>query len=781
VRTSLALLGALCVLLSFAFAYDAAVVGTAQRTAEQLRVDLDRIAVEIAAPAIDDERLTTARTAIEDIRTKALSSSETLVAPIAEVTQQIDQLGPVPAEGASEAADIAEQRKKLTGELNGIQGTRASLELIAIEAEQLAGRVSIIQREQFFSRIFEAGRSILNPLLWLDTGIGFGLLVKRILALYSTWWNDVRATANFSGLVLIPAMIVVLTGLYLILRGRMQRWFDAQLLANRAPDEMGRLWRIVRALAAAFAALVIIILPISIALGISGFLTPRFELVFNAVVDVVFITVIYWVLARRVAAPGQPAWRVIDIDDAAASRLPLLVGLAALVTASSQSLAALASSLFLPITYTVGQSAMAAIALYLLISIIVLTLKNQQGAPGKTLGRKFYFNWAGKLVPLVWLAIIVGVAALLFGYVALAAFLAEQMYETAILIITLFLLHHLSDAAVTASFDPASGFGRFLRRFTGFGERAIERMGLVFRTLVDLLLVLAGLPLLFLLWTVTWVDFRAILNSAFFGFKIGDITISPWSLLLVAAIFIGGIILTKLLIRWLDSRILSQTRVDKGVQDSLRKGGSYLGYILAALLAFGAAGIDLSSLAIVAGALGIGVGLGLQPIVNNFVSGLILLIERPVRVGDWVVLDSGEGLVKRINVRTTEIETFDQCTLIVPNSMMAATAVKNWTHDDGMGRFLIAVSVALDSDAEKVRDTLVEVARSHPKVLTYPEPVAILAKFGQWSLDFEMRPLVADVFDAGNVASDIRFALLKAFAEKGITIATPPASMQFKA
>ena len=781
VRLALALLCAMWLALPLAHAYDPAVVGAAQRAAEQLRLNLTRIGQEIAAPAIDDSKLAASRTEIEDIRTEALSKAETLVAPIAEVVQQIAQLGPPPGKNASESAEIAEQRKTLGDDLSRIQGTRASLELVAVEAEQLAGRVSVIQRDQFFSRIFEAGRSIINPLLWVDTGLGFGLMVKRLIALFATWWDEVKATASFGGLALIPLMIVLLTGLYFSLRGRLQRWLDAHLLANRAPDEMGRLWRIVRALAGTFAGLIIIFLPVSIVLMFSGFLTPRFNMVFSAITDVIFITVIYWVLARRVAAPGQPAWRVIDVDDAAASRLPVLVGLAAFVSSVSQSHSTLASGLFLPLGYTVGQSALSAMALLVLIALILITLRNQGGLPGKTAGRRVYFSWAVRVAPLVWIAIAAGLVALLFGYVALAAYLAEQIFETAVVIVTLFLLHHLSDAAVTASFDPASGFGKFLRRFTGFGERAIERIGLVFRILVDLLLVLAGLPLLFLLWTVTWVDFRAIFNSAFFGFKIGNITISPWSVLLVLAILIGGVILTKLVIRWLDHRVLSQTRVDKGVQDSLRKGASYSGYTLAAALALGAAGIEFSNIAIVAGALGVGIGFGLRTIVDNFVSGIILLAERPVRVGDWVVLDAGEGLVKRINVRSTEIETFDQCTIIVPNSMLIAGAVKNWTHDDGMGRFLVAVSVPLDSDAEKVRETLMELARSHPKVLTYPEPAVALVRFGPWSLDFELRALVADVFEAANIASDLRYALLKAFAEKGITIATAPALMPPKA
>ncbi len=442
-RPSSPLLCALWLSLALAFAYDEAVIGTAQRAVEQLRLDLTRVGQEISAPGIDDAKLTAVRAEIEDVRTKALSLAETLVAPIAEVTQQIAQLGPAPAEGATETATIAEQRDKLTGDLTRIQGTRASLELIAVEAEQLSGRVSAIQRDNFFQRIFEAGRTVLHPLLWLDTGIGFGLLVKRLVALYATWWGEVRDTANFAGLALIPIMALAFAGLYLVMRGRMRRWFDAHLLANRTPDEMGRLWRIVRALAAGFAALVIIFLPLTIALAVSGFVTPRFDLVFMPLVDVVFITVIYWILARRVAAPGQPAWRVIDIDDAAASRLPVLVAIAAFVSSSSTSLSTIANGLFLPLDYTVGQSALAAIALFLLLAIILITLKNQTGLPGKTPGRKVYFSWAGRIVPLVWLAIIGGVAALLFGYVALAAFLAEQIFETAILVVTLFLLHHL--------------------------------------------------------------------------------------------------------------------------------------------------------------------------------------------------------------------------------------------------------------------------------------------------------------------------------------------------
>jgi small-conductance mechanosensitive channel len=362
--------------------------------------------------------------------------------------------------------------------------------------------------------------------------------------------------------------------------------------------------------------------------------------------------------------------------------------------------------------------------------------------------------------------------------VALASFIAQQMFETAVLVTVLFLLHHLSDAAVVASTDPQSTFGRLLRHATGLGERGIGRLGLLFRTLIDLLLLVAGLPLLFLLWAVTWVDFRSLANTAIFGFQVGNMTLSPSTVAVVLLILLTGIVFTNLAVRWLDRRILAQTRVDKGVQDSLRKGASYAGYIIAALMAFTAAGLDFSSLALIAGALGVGIGFGLQSIVNNFVSGLILLAERPVRVGDWVVLASGEGIVKRINVRTTEIETFDSCAIIVPNSSLIAEPVKNWTYGDTIGRFAVAVTVTFDSKPEAVRGILMELARSHPKVLTWPEPQVQLVRFSSYGLDFEIRANVAHMYDGAMVASDLRFAILKAFAEKAITIPYPPGLIQ---
>ncbi len=761
--------------IAVAFAYDQAVTGQAERAVESFRADLKTIESVLQLPTLSDDQLGEKRVLLEDIRGKALTQAGTLTGPLGEIAQQIDQLGPAPAEGQSEADTIAAQRKSLSESQSRLQAAKAQLELVAVEAEQMAGRAASLQRGRFFSRIFEAGRSILNPVLWRDTGLGAALFAQRIGALLGNWWDEAARTGNAWWLLFAPGCLAALAALYSLIGRRLRRWLEPGMRMVRAPDEFDRIWRVFRAGLSAFVLIALaLILPVSVSLAMGGFLTPRFEMLVSAVLDIALTVGVFHVFVRRAAAPGQSAWRIVDLDDRSAARVALLATLTAFISITAERIAEIADALYLPVSYTIGQSALVAVVLLLLQTFILFSLHNQPGLADKTPGRRVYFAWATSFIPLVWLVMALAALALVFGYVALGSFIAAKIFDTSVLIAALFLLHHLSDSAVKASFDPNSGFGRLLRRATGLGERAIERLSLLFRTAADLLLIMAGLPLLFLQWTVTWVDFRALANKAFFGFKVGDVTVSLWSVLLVVLILVAGIVVTNLVVRWLDRRIMAETRIDKGVQDSVRKGASYTGYILAAGFAFGAAGLDFSNLALVAGALGVGIGFGLQSIVNNFVSGLILLAERPVRVGDWVVLPTGEGIIKRINVRATVIETFDNCTIIVPNSNLITEVVRNWTHDDTLGRLTVTVGAAYDSNAEEVRDLLLKLTRAHPKILTYPEPQVTLSRFGPYAIEFEIKAHVADVFEAVFVASDLRYEILKAFREKAITIPVAP-------
>jgi potassium-dependent mechanosensitive channel len=221
-------------------------------------------------------------------------------------------------------------------------------------------------------------------------------------------------------------------------------------------------------------------------------------------------------------------------------------------------------------------------------------------------------------------------------------------------------------------------------------------------------------------------------------------------------------------------RFMPRTGVDPSLQHSV---GTLIGWtLLVAAIAFALSrlGIDAQQIALIAGALSVGIGFGLQAVVSNFICGIILLAERPIRVGDWVVVKNEEGIVRRISVRATEIETFDRASVIIPNSEFITGAVKNLTHSDTMGRVIVKLRVAFDSDMEAVRDLLVACACDHPQVLQTPPPRVFLMAFGDIGLEIEMRFIVANVNYAMTVKSDVQMVLLQKLRAAGIKIPVNP-------
>ena len=275
------------------------------------------------------------------------------------------------------------------------------------------------------------------------------------------------------------------------------------------------------------------------------------------------------------------------------------------------------------------------------------------------------------------------------------------------------------------------------------------------------------------LWGVSWDTIRSGLLLFASGFAIGTVHISPTNVIAAILVFTALVFLTNALKSVLENRVLPMTRLDPGLKNSFATSVGYVGIVIALLVATATLGISLSNLAIVAGALSVGIGFGLQNIVNNFVSGLILLFERPIKSGDWIVAEGTEGYVRRIRVRATEIETFDRSTVIIPNSALITAPVTNWFLHNRIGRCIIEIGVSYESDPEQVRDILLECAQAHPRVLRWPEPVAYLMNFADSALVFSLRFQIQDIEFVNPASSEVRMAILKALREAGISIPFP--------
>jgi small-conductance mechanosensitive channel len=229
----------------------------------------------------------------------------------------------------------------------------------------------------------------------------------------------------------------------------------------------------------------------------------------------------------------------------------------------------------------------------------------------------------------------------------------------------------------------------------------------------------------------------------------------------------------------LKEKVLNRRSIERGLKDSILTIASYLGWALGLLLALGMLGVNTTSLAVIFGALSIGIGFGLQNIFNNFISGLILLFERPIQVGDYVEVGGLWAEVKKINVRSTVVQTFDNASVIIPNSEFISQQVTNWSFKDKRMRRNLEVGVAYGSDVDLVEKTLTEIALETPGVLKYPQPNVIFVDHADSALIFRLRIWV-DVDDYWTVASRIRFDIDRRFRELAIEIAFPQRDLHIR-
>lgn len=745
---------------------------------EQASSDLDRASGQLNAIRErverykeDDARLVELKIEAEALNRTILAISVATRPRLEAIKARQTELGDPPAEGApAEAAVVVEERKKLAAERNEINALTGEAENLSIEATKLSNRITEIRRRLFTDAILK--RTDINTALFTEAS---GALTNETATLGRTATAWLQFVWKFKRMQLLGAVALSLVAALVLLSGgyRLFSPVITRAVQQQKPHYITRL-------SVAFWSTILPSIAVGAFAGTSYFFLDTFNVLRSDIAPIASVALgvmvaIFFVaqLANAVLSPGDGHWRLVRVSDRGAQLLWLLIFSMAIVNGADYFLGTISEVLGSPVVLTVVKSFFASIIIGALL-VVTAFIKPvlHQGETPDAQGRP----WPRSIFVLLILTGLGLIFASLLGYVGMARFIATQIVVTGAIVVTMY-IGFLSGRAVSAPNAFAeTAVGKRLEERFGLGQVTLDQVGLAAGLSIYLLIFVFFVPLVLLQWGFQVADIESWAYRIFTEIRIGSITISLIGIFAGILLFVAGLLITRWFQKWVDGNVLARSQVDAGVRNSVRTAVGYAGVALAGLVGISAAGINLSSLALVAGALSLGIGFGLQNIVSNFVSGLILLAERPFKVGDWVVAGTTEGFVRRISVRATEIETFQRQTVIVPNSVLINGQVGNWTHRNKLGRIDMAISVHASNDPRRVQEILTEVVRGQQGLLRNPEPTVVFQAFSSATLDFEIRAFLADILNGTGVKSDLRAAALERFRAEGIAIGAPAAA-----
>ncbi|WP_249937284.1 DUF3772 domain-containing protein [Roseateles sp. DAIF2] len=681
---------------------------------------------------------------------------------------RLSELGAAPADGAAEAADVAQQRRTLKRSSEQLDARLKLARLLALEAEQLSDEVSGQRRARFREQLFERTDSVLAPSFWNELAGSFARDAARVELLERRLAEAAARTPalRWAGLALLVAGALAL-----------RLWLTRRLTdvaAHRAPP--GRVRRSLHAVAQTLLAMLVPgVAAYALMLGLVPGLDAGDPLrgLFASSVGAVCFAAYIGGLGYALLAPRRPSWRLLPLPDRVAQGLRWHVMWIAAITFAGWFLQRLAGAAALSLALEVALNGAYALTLGLVLARSVHRaeqLRRQAHAEeGEAAGARP--GWLSLALVLVWGMLLLSLLGIVIGYVALGSFVVRQVVWIGLLSLSAYLLSLLIDDACMAWLGTRDG-----------DETPPRGQGLLLR---DQALVLGSGVLRLTVWLLALVlilapfgenpeDLLRRTDQLRVGFAVGQLQLRPTAVLQAMLVFALALLALRALKRWLTERYLPTTSLDAGMRSSVGTLLGFLGSVVAIGLALSAVGLELEKVAWIASALSVGIGFGLQAVVSNFVSGLILLAERPVKVGDWVSLSGVEGDIRRINVRATEIQMGDRSTVIVPNSEFITKVVRNVTHQNPVGLVQIKLPMPLDTDAAKARAILLRAFEEHEDVLDAPAPSVQLDGIVDGQMVFNATGFVGSPRQAYGVRSALLFRALQELREAQLPLWRPP-------
>ncbi len=739
---------------------------------DELRKQLDAIPRKLAED--DDGRKLLDEAAA--IGTAADQVAARRAGELADIDSRLAGLGPAPDKGApADAPDVAEQRASLSRQRSAVDSELKLARLVSVDADQLGNELIRQRREQFQAALTARTDSPLGASFWRNLRAAAPLDAARVGALARQLRQSVASTMDSQrrgGLLasLAAALLLAVLG----------PWLAERLLVRAVPARLpsGRLRRSLRAAATVLANTLLVGLAMQLAWSVlkagDGFGEPLQALARASVQSALFGAFVVS-LGQALLSRKRSSWRLPGVSDELARRLSPYPWWIACVAALS--------ALVTEVNSIIGASLAAevtvhAVSALLIAAIVMLALRHLRTPEPACDAEELPIPrplWVGLLVACAGLASLATVALAASGFVALAGTLARQMVWTGVVFATTYLLFQLGDDLCEALLSSKGGFGARLNRSLGMDARLLDQAAVLASGLLRLaLLFYMVIALLAPLGTGPDEVFRRG-SSINHSLKVGEFTIAPQALLTALAVVVTGLVVIRVVKRWLTDRYFPHTALEPGMRSSITTLLGYVGGIFVVAVALAGLGISVERIAWVASALSVGIGFGLQAIVQNFISGLILLAERPVKVGDWVVLGDTEGDVRRVNVRATEIQLGDRSTVIVPNSEFITKTVRNMTLAGAPGRVLLRLPAPLDTDAERMRTLILDAFHAHEGILDTPEPVVQLEGIANGTLTFLAIGYVGNPRNAGGVRSDVLFSILASLKNAGLYL-SPPAT-----
>lgn len=745
---------------------------SAERVAsvERLVAEADATIASVENSLDDDNALIGLNRDLTQRLDAILNEAVALTPRLSSIRGRLEQLGDAP--GADEPPEpelVTEERTALIEERAQINRLTSLLEQSSVQVRSAIDRIAEARRDLFTNTLSKRYdiRLAFSEQFLQDFGERWQSLLRRVNSWLGFTWRTKQGALM---------AVLALSTLLLFLRATFGQRFFRRLIARFTSDGKPSYFsQLTTGFSFALLPFLLTVVTFALVYGLfyfSGVLRSDIEVLLQAVLVGALLLVFVWRLAEALFSPSRAQWRIIPVAQRAALPLKLLMVAMGTVTVADFLLTQFNGVFGHALTITVAKSLFTSIMTGVLLVVIAFQRPFDETTHASWLNGD-NGRWASWLK---WLLVGLGVTVILSaitGYIGFGRFLAQQIVFTGAVLITMLIGFSAARATAAEGAIGNSRLGDWLGEKLKLSDARIDQLGLLAGLLLGAVVLLVGLPLIARFWGVDGVTIWRWLVWFFSGIQIGSISISLTGIAAGIGMFALGYWLTRKLQNVIDKNVLERGKVETGARTSIRTAIGYVGVAIAGLIGVSAAGINLSQLAFVAGALSLGIGFGLQNIVNNFVSGLILLAERPFKSGDIIEAGGYTGVVKKVNVRATEVELFDQKTVILPNSELINSSVSNWMHRNPLGRIEVNVGVGYDSDPKQVMDVLLEIANDHPRVLSNPEPFVAFQDFGASSLDFTLYCYLSDVSFGLGTRTEIRLEIVKRFAVHGIEIPYP--------